>query len=65
MLQNNKKIITIITVVKNGEKNIENCIKSVLKQNYKNLEYIIIDGNSSDGTNEIINKYKKNISKII
>ena len=65
MLQNNKKLITIITVVKNGEKNIENCIKSVLGQNYKNLEYIIIDGNSSDGTNEIINKYKNNISKII
>ena len=65
MLQNKKKLITIITVVKNGEKNIENCIKSVLRQNYKNLEYIIINGNSSDGTNEIINKYKNNISKII
>ena len=60
-----KKKITIITVVKNAENTLENCIKSVLSQNYDNLEYIIIDGNSSDRTKEIINKYKNNISRII
>ena len=61
----NKKKITIITVVKNAENTLENCIKSVLSQNYNNLEYIIVDGNSSDRTKEIINKYKSNISRII
>ena len=60
-----KKKITIITVVKNAENTLENCIKSVLSQNYNNLEYIVIDGNSSDRTKEIINKYKNNISRII
>jgi len=60
-----KKKITIITVVKNNKDTLERCIKSVLNQNYENLEYIIIDGNSSDGTSEIINKYKNNISKLI
>ena len=56
MKQIEKKKITIITVVKNAEDKLEDCIKSVLNQNYTNLEYIIIDGNSSDGTNQIIDK---------
>ncbi len=58
-------LISIITVVKNGENTIEKCIKSVLDQNYKNIEYIIIDGNSNDKTKKIIDKYKNKISLII
>ena len=57
-----KNKISIITVVKNSSNTIEKTIKSVLAQEYKNLEYIIIDGGSSDGTLEIIQKYKENIS---
>jgi len=54
-------LITIITVVLNDKKNIENTIKSVLSQNYPNLEYIIIDGASKDGTLSIIKKYERYI----
>ena len=53
--------ISIITVVLNGEKTIEETINSVLNQKYNNLQYIILDGGSKDKTNEIINKYKDKI----
>ena len=49
--------ITIITVVYNGINFIEKTIKSVLNQTYENIEYIIIDGNSTDGTKNLLNKY--------
>ncbi len=57
--------ISIITVCFNAEKTIEETIKSVKMQTYKNIEYIIKDGKSKDGTLKVIKKYKNNISKII
>ena len=67
----NKKIIdtnhnipffSIITVVKNSSASIETTIKSVLNQNIQNLEYIVIDGNSDDGTLNKIKSYNNKIS---
>ncbi|MBE9869283.1 glycosyltransferase [Campylobacter concisus] len=54
--------ISIITVVFNGEKYLEQTIKSIVNQTYKNFEYIIIDGGSTDGTIDIIKKYEDKIS---
>ncbi len=52
---------TIITVVKNDEKNIENTIKSVLSQKKVKVQYIVLDGYSNDNTFKIIKKYKKKL----
>jgi|SRR3989344_169186 len=57
--------VTIITVCLNSKETIEDTIKSVLSQTYKNLEYIIVDGGSTDGTLDIVDRYKDQISKII
>lgn len=54
----NKPLVTIITVCFNSEEYIERCIKSVIEQTYKNIEYIIIDGGSKDKTLDIIKKYE-------
>jgi len=56
-----KPLITIITVVFNGEDYLEESILSVINQTYNNVEYIIIDGGSTDGTLEIIKKYSSEI----
>lgn len=56
-----KPLISIITVVFNGEKYLEETIQSVINQTYDNVEYIIIDGGSTDGTLEIIKKYEDRI----
>jgi glycosyltransferase len=55
--------ISIITAVLNDEKNIEACINSVLEQTYEDIEYIVIDGCSIDGTREIIKNYERSISQ--
>ena len=57
--------ISIITVVKNNDKSIKRCIESIQNQSFKNIQHIIIDGNSSDNTLSIINKYKDKISIIL
>jgi len=56
-----KPLISIITVVFNGEKYLEETIQSVINQSYDNVEYIIIDGGSTDGTLDIIKKYESQI----
>ena len=59
--------VSIITATNNSEKTIEDCIKSILAQVYLNIEFIIIDNNSSDSTLNIIERYKlknKNIQLI-
>jgi len=57
--------ISIITVCYNAEKTIENTIRSVISQTYKYIEYIIIDGASTDGTLNIIKRYKDNIDVLV
>ncbi len=54
--------ISLITVVYNAGHTIKRCIESVLAQNYSNIEYIIIDGGSTDDTLQIIDQYKAQIS---
>ena len=60
-----KPKISIITPCFNSVKYIEECIKSVVEQDYDNLEYIVIDGGSTDGTLDIIAKYKSRISYFV
>ena len=55
-------LVSIITVVFNGEKYIEQTIQSVINQSYVNIEYIIIDGGSTDSTVNIICRYDDQIS---
>lgn len=55
-------LVSIVTVVRNGKATLERTICSVLNQTYKNIEYIIIDGNSDDETIEILQKYEHQIT---
>ena len=57
--------ISIITIVYNNVRDIEHTILSVLNQTYDNIEYIIIDGASTDGTLDVINKYRGSIDVIV
>lgn len=63
MIQKINPKISIITVVYNAAKTLNDTIQSVANQSYKNIEYIIIDGNSTDGTVEIIKENSDKIDK--
>jgi len=57
--------VSIITVVYNGVEHVGDCIKSVLSQTHKDIEYIVIDGASSDGTMQVVDSFKNRIACII
>lgn len=57
--------VSIITVTYNSAKYVEDCINSIIRQNYSNIEYIVVDGKSSDGTLDIIKKYSPYITRWI
>ncbi|GAO31486.1 glycosyltransferase family 2 protein [Geofilum rubicundum] len=54
--------ISLITIVYNNKDHIEDCLNSVLNQNYDDIEYVVIDGGSTDGTIEIISRYLDQIT---
>lgn len=53
-----KPLVTVITVCYNAVSLIEKTIRSVLAQQYEHIEYVVVDGGSTDGTIEIIRKYE-------
>lgn len=57
--------VSIVTISYNQADYIEKCLKSVINQTYNNIEYIVIDGGSTDGSAEIINRYAGDITKIL
>ena len=58
-----EKTFSIVTVVLNARCDLIDTIKSLRQQNYKNFEYIIVDGKSTDSTMDIVKKYKNKILK--
>ncbi|GGB30675.1 glycosyltransferase family 2 protein [Mucilaginibacter rubeus] len=57
--------LSVIIIVYNNVRDIERTIRSVINQTYTNIEYIIVDGLSNDGTLQVIDKYKSQITKFI
>ena len=55
-------LVSVITAVFNGQQYIVNCIESVLQQDYPYIEYIVIDGGSSDGTIDLLRQYDDRIA---
>ena len=57
--------VSIITITYNSAATVEDTLKSVVNQDYPNIEYLIIDGKSKDSTLQIVDKYKDKITKIV
>lgn len=57
--------VSILTVVYNGAATIRHCIESVLSQDYPDIEYIVVDGNSTDGTQQIVQEYGSRIARFV
>ncbi|MHB9056436.1 MAG: glycosyltransferase family 2 protein [Paludibacteraceae bacterium] len=57
--------ITVASIVLNASDNIERTIQSVLNQTYNQIEYIFVDGESTDGTLDVLKKYEKKITKLV
>lgn len=57
--------LSVITIVYNNVRDIERTMRSVLDQSYQNIEYIVVDGASNDGTKEVILKYKDRLGQFI
>lgn len=57
--------LSVITVVYNNVQDIERTLRSVVNQTYRNIEYIVIDGGSTDGTLEVLNRYRSRIATLV
>lgn len=64
-VNNFQPLVSIVTVVRNGEKFLEQTLRSVTDQSYSNIEYIVIDGLSNDNTMSIIEKFRDTINVIL
>jgi glycosyltransferase involved in cell wall biosynthesis len=60
-----KPKLSVITIVYNNVRDIERTVLSVLNQSYANIEYLVIDGASNDGTLAILKQYESQISKLV
>ncbi|GAD79635.1 glycosyltransferase family 2 protein [Vibrio ezurae] len=58
-------LVSVITVVYNGEEFIEETLKSVSSQSYTNIQYIVVDGQSNDNTMSIISRFKNSVNNLI
>lgn len=61
----NKPKFSIITITYNAEKTLEPTIRSILEQDYPEIEYLIIDGASKDGTGRVIERYRDRIARVV
>jgi glycosyltransferase involved in cell wall biosynthesis len=57
--------VSVVTVVYNAAETIEDTIKSVIAQDYENIEHIVIDGGSTDDTMDVVNRYREHLAVVV